>query len=647
MSGLPPFISRIAEAINQGKIPKAAAILRKAGADVPDYQRYHAEGLICAATGKVEQCMQLLQIAARQPGYLEPLYALAAVHFKLSQWQQAVAYYEQIIGQDDKDYRAYAGLAECLVANGEMAKALEFLKHAYTLNPDAQGLGLRIGRLSYEQGRYQDASDVLTKCWKDSPDSGQLALLLGQIKARLNKPLEALEYFAAVKDKPYEEIAAWRTAGTLVMVERFDEALKLIDSRIPSATSQKANLIALRGVIENMLGELDAAQASYRRAIDVDQRCMEAWNGICSGKPGSVTDDEIALLEKIALGNGNEEEKIQACFGMSKVYEKRKDIHRQMLWLTRGNDRKHAIAPTNMEGMKRQNQALMDVFSPDHVSSLLDEVDVDFEITPIFILGMPRSGTTLVEQIISAHPDVSPMGESYALADAIDQTCLALRYDNQNQLFSQPAQNWLPTMRELTQSYYREKVGNNPVHYITDKAINLFRYVGLLKVLFPNARFVALQRDPVDVCFGGYKQLFSYGQNFSYSYESLATTLSEYQKLIAFWQKDPSIPLHQVHYEQLVLEQEPVTRQLLEHVGLPWDSRCLSFQENVRAVTTASVGQVRKGLYAGAVQRWRRYGVQMNPLLEALGKQGIDPDVYWQNVKSMLSEAALQKMTQE
>jgi len=239
---------------------------------------------------------------------------------------------------------------------------------------------------------------------------------------------------------------------------------------------------------------------------------------------------------------------------------------------------------------------------------------------PLFIVGMPRSGTSLVEQILASHPQVHGGGEldvMFKVAPAAMQKLSRQGWAEFPQYFNRLS---LGVADELADIYLRPLVALNPAaRRITDKMPLNFLHGGLIALLFPQSRVIHCRRDPLDTCLSCFMTDFAGGNEFSYDLGALGHFHRQQERLMAHWKSALDLPILDVQYEQLVSEPEPQTRRLLEFAGLSWNDKCLRFHENDRFVNTASNEQVRKPMYKSSVQRWKNYEKHLIPLRQALG----------------------------
>lgn len=361
-------------------------------------------------------------------------------------------------------------------------------------------------------------------------------------------------------------------------------------------------------------GNLDAAREAFLAAIGLDSRRAGSLLGL-SRLPGDNISDE--LIKKIEfLIDSNQlpvDEQINAHFALAHAHDKKGDIGRHFRHLDRGNALKNKTLAFDREASRREAEGTVEFFSQAFLDRHATAEGNTAKI--IFIVGFPRCGSTLVEQILSSHPAVSAAGETFALRHAL------LAFEQS----SRPLRGypyWLEThsadaLPRIADEYLKRVRQFNHSDFLTDKMLDNYKFAGVIHLVFPNAKIIHVQRNPIDVCYSCYKYLFHlHSVPFSYSLENLASRYRDYRQVVRHWDKVLPGRIHTVDYEQLVGEQEAVTRALLDFCGLPWNDACLSFHRNARNVHTASNMQVRRPLYANAIDRWKKYAAHLGPLLE-------------------------------
>jgi len=235
----------------------------------------------------------------------------------------------------------------------------------------------------------------------------------------------------------------------------------------------------------------------------------------------------------------------------------------------------------------------------------------------VLVVGMPRSGTTLTEQIISSHPKSAAAGELVAIHQMESLIARQLRLttpypENAKLLDEQTALNF-------SNEYIRYlKTFSDDAERITDKMPDNFLSLGFFRLLFPKAHIIHCRRNPIDTCLSIYFQFFVQANGYAYDLKILGEYYNEYKRIMAYWRDSPFIEMYEVQYEELVADQEKISKELIEFVGLEWDEQCMEFHKNKRPVRTASSDQVRRPMYTNSVERWKKYEKHLAPLIETL-----------------------------
>ena len=350
------------------------------------------------------------------------------------------------------------------------------------------------------------------------------------------------------------------------------------------------------------LGRFDRAELSYKQAIALKPDFAEAHSMLTSVKKFDAQDEQYSEMRELYLDtNISEEQRCHINFGLAKACEDLKDFEQAFRHYSEGNAlRKKLLNYDINQDVELFRQIKFNYPRIEQNSLAPDKLSKN--LMPIFIVGMPRSGTTLVEQIISSHSLVTGAGElSYAtqfgaaiatgFSEANDAALLDFRH------------KYLAKLKNVS--------GRNFI--VTDKMPQNFRYIGLLCAAFPEAKIVHVQRNPAAVCWANYKQYFA-SKNIGYCYaiDDVIGYHKLYRNLMDFWTTTLSNRIYNLDYERLTVNQESETRQLIDYLGLDWDGKCLSPQKNTRSVATASNLQVRKKVYQGSSEQWKEYKPFLN-----------------------------------
>jgi len=364
-------------------------------------------------------------------------------------------------------------------------------------------------------------------------------------------------------------------------------------------------------------GDFEAAENLLEQVIRLRPTDYEAYGmraGLRRQMPGR---NHVGELERLLATSGlTTQGEIHLCFALAKELEDLGDYPRSFQYLQRGARQRRARLGYRIA---KDLDALARIRSVDSREFFARAIRGDARCGPIFVTGLPRSGTTLVDRILSSHPEVESLGEIDDLAQAVTRLAAP---DREGGLVERAAHADFP---RLGREYLRAARGHGvALARCIDKAPLNFLYLGLIHVAMPGAAVLHLARHPMDACFGMYKTLFRMGYPFSYDFEDLARYYAAYLRLMAHWREvlPPDAFLH-VPYEWLVDNQEQGTRQILDFCGLQFDSACLEFHRNAAPVATASSVQVRRPMNRDAVGRWKRYERELAPLRAALEREGV------------------------
>jgi len=364
------------------------------------------------------------------------------------------------------------------------------------------------------------------------------------------------------------------------------------------------NVLALFGMgqIAAMEGRFQEAEATYRRIIEIRPNMTNAWAALPLTRKMTPADGEwLKTAEELVTGAIHPMEEANLRFAIGKYCDDVNDFARAFQNFKRGNELlKSAAEDYDRKERSQLIDELIKVYSRDAILKI--GAAGSTSSMPVFVVGMPRSGTSLAEQIIASHPAAYGAGELGFWPALIGKT--------QGEILSEPkrhevAEEYLRILKDLSGGASR----------VVDKAPVNSDYLGLIYSVFPNARVIYMQRDPIDTCLSCYFQEFLTGNNFTFDLSDLAHYYREHQRIMAHWRAvlPPGFVL-EVPYEELVADQETWSRKMIDFIGLEWDARCLEFHANSRQVTTASAWQVRQKIYKSSVARWHNYEKFIGPL---------------------------------
>ena len=401
-------------------------------------------------------------------------------------------------------------------------------------------------------------------------------------------------------------------------VALYEKAAKLE----PKAAAHFYNIACM----QRSLGELEAAETNYDKAIRLNPADWESYKIRSDLRRQTPERNHVEELEKL-IDNGIDDERgmVQICYGVAKELEDLGEAERSFRHLKTGSDRRRKLMKYEVERDLETIEAIKNTFSRDVFSAQNEGSDND---EAIFILGMPRTGTTLVERILASHTDVFAAGELNNFAAQLMTMMRAQNIDKKvtrDEMVRSSAQLDFRSLGEAYVKSTRPFTGKT-ARFIDKMPLN-YLYVGLIHLALPKATIINLQRHPMDTCYAIYKQLFVDAYPFSYDLEELARYYVAYHQLMEHWHAVLPGVIHTIQYESLVDDIETQTRQMLEACGLDWQAQCLKFYENKEASTTASTAQIRRPIYKSSVGKWHDYEEQLQPVVEILQQAGVLQDV--------------------
>jgi Flp pilus assembly protein TadD len=522
--------------------------------------------------------------------------------------------------------------------------------------PDNSEAWHMAGLLALDAGHRDEAIIRFQRALELRPDFPEALNNLGNIMLNMEE-LEAAErlLLLALKSRPDFPDAMSNLGGLLIMQKRYDEAealLRSVATLYPKFAAAQNNL----GKVLAETGQQDESEVVYRRALQLepvntvymaaigrlqmqrgrhgeardmfqqalacDPYCIPALSGLANSKKFEPGDPEIEQFKKVALKVGQMDLDTQRgfMFAWAKVFDDIGQYDRAFRCYKGGNDIRRVQRPYSSSTDNMINHEIMRVFTPDLIKQFEGE-GYDSE-KPVFIVGMPRSGTTLTEQIISSHPQVYGAGELSYVADQLRE----LSGGNSKIGYHTAMANITAEKLHVMGRSYVERVQllDPQALRITDKMPANFRHVGLIRMMLPQAKVIHVRRNPVDTCLSCFQQNFDSGQEFSDDLHDLGRYYGNYMRVMEHWRQLLPGYMLEIDYEQLVVEPEKSAQRLIDFIGLEWNDACLRPDRNDRRVRTASQWQVRQKIHTGSVERWRRYEENLQPLLATLRENGVD-----------------------
>ncbi len=608
-----------------------------------------AAGSPDAATATAQGSALAAAAGRRATGAKEQL-ALAHEHARNGRHEEAAASFRRGAELDRNSFRAWRGLADQLTILGDSAGAdaayAESIRASVT-NPEltAAASALCDGKLAVAEralrgylyaaptdvaairmlaevgarlGRYEDSEKLLRRALDLSPSFSPARHNYALVLHRQGKGAEALaqldQLLAAEPDN-----ASYRflRAAALARVGDYDAAIGVYRELVSEHPENARAWLSL-GHVSRTAGNFTESVAAYARSIACAANFGEAYWSLANLKTHRFTDsDRLAMLDQLRRADLTPEDRFHFHYALGKLYEDRGEFAQSFEHYSSG-------ARLRREGV---------VYDAGDTTALTDELIAQFSPAfmaeraglgapapdPIFVVGLPRAGSTLLEQILASHSAIEgtmELPDIIALAKEIGGG--KVRGGAYPEALADMGGDELRRLGELYLSRTRAQRKTAKPHFI-DKMPNNFQHVGLIRLILPNAKIIDARRQPMACCFSAFKQHFAHGQRFSYDLRDLGRYYADYVRLMARFDEAAPGAAHRVHYEDMVSDPEGETRRLLAFLDLPFEAACLEFHTNDRAVRTASSEQVRRPLYDSALEHWRNYETWLGPLREALG----------------------------
>jgi tetratricopeptide (TPR) repeat protein len=576
-------------------------------------------GLALGACGRGDDAVEALRLAVSlRPDSPTAWRALADHLYAIGDTEGADAAYARQIKASNRDPRlmnAAAALCENRIAVAEALLRTHLKQHP----TDVAAIRM-LAEVASRLGRYGDAENLLARCLELAPGFHAARHNYAFVLQRAGKPMEALaEIDRLLMREPRNPSFRTLKAAIYSRLGDVDKAMEMYAALLAEYPSQAKSWMSYGHALKTA-GRQSESVSAYRRTLELAPQVGEAWWSLANLKTVRFDAADLAAMERqLEHGKLSIEDRFHFHFAIGKALEDVGRYAESFEHYRRGNALRRETIEYQAEettALVRRSKAL---FTPEFFAS---RAGVGCEARdPVFVVGLPRSGSTLLEQILASHPDVEGTQE---LPDIVAIARRLGGRKTKREVTAYPeaiAGLTAPELRALGEEYLEK----TRVHRRTsrplfiDKMPNNWAHVGLIHLILPNARIVDARRHPLACCFSGYKQHFARGQHFTYDLAEIGRYYRDYVELMAHI--DTVLPgrVHRVIYEHLVENLESEVRRVLDYCGLAFDERCLRYYENDRAVRTASSEQVRKPIFKDAVDHWRNYEPWLGPLVAALG----------------------------
>ena len=574
-------INSIIELFSSGHVIKALDTVEILTGQYPNESLLHNISGVCyRATGQLEMAVKSFKKAlVIKPDFADARYNLGLSFQDLNQLDAAIKSYKETLAIQTNYAKAHNNLGIIYKELGQMGDAVKSYEEVLIIQPDNAEALHNLGNTLNELGQFDDA-------------------------------IKFYQQALSIQDLPETHNnlgAAYRSLGQMgAAIECYKNSISIFP---------ESGALNNLGIVYQETGKISSAIESFEKAISINPDNAEAYRNLSYLKKYDSENDTHILKMKSILSNPNLEdsERIHLCHALAKVYANLENSNEYFRLLNEGNNllKKKLNYSTDHSSKVILNIKKIFKLLPESIS--VAESTYSSNIRPIFIVGMPRSGTTLVEQIISNHHKVYGGGELNTLTKLINPIIKNFIEGDITHLSKQALtfirQEYLAMLSQF----------NTTERIITDKLPLNFQYIGFILLAFPEAKIVHLKRDARATCWSNFTCSFIDEANgYSNNFDDLVHFYDLYRDLMDFWHERYPNQIYDLCYEDLTNNQEEETKKLLEYCELDWDENCLNFHSNKRAVKTASLLQVRKKMYQGSSEAWKKYEAHIQPLIEGL-----------------------------
>lgn len=584
----------------------------------PDFALAQQElGFAYAAAGQLLAAIQALQSAVAIQPKLAASWKLMGELFLVDGDQDSAneAFRQHLLAenQDPKLVQAVD-----LFRKGKLGHAERFCRDVLKDDPENVTAIRLLAEIGIKIGVYVDAERLLERCLELAPDFRPARLNYANVLSKREKLEEALEQVdRLLEQEPDKPAYLAQRAAILVRMGDFARALPCYEyllSRFPA----QATIMLSYGHALKTVGKQEEAITAYRQAIELRPAFGDGYWSLANLKTFRFEDEDIDSMRALVDQSvRSREDYFHLCFALGKALDDRQQFDDAFHYYQLGNNCKEQL-----EGYQAENtSSIAGRISSSCDSKLFESAAANGcpAPDPIFIVGLPRSGSTLLEQILASHSQVDGTKELVHILSFVRRLG-GRRSQSEASRYPEVLKEISPQqLRELGEEYMdRTRIQRGDAAFFVDKMPNNFFHVGLISLILPNAKIIDARRHPMAACFSGYTQLFARGQPFTYSLKDIGQYYRDYVAVMDHW--DAVLPgkVLRVQYEDVVSDTEVQVRRLLDYCALPFEESCLQFHQTERAVRTASSEQVRQPIYSGAVEHWRNYGPYLDELKASL-----------------------------
>lgn len=600
-------------ALHGNDLETAARLLSEVCRTVPgDVHTWQLLATVNGQAGRFDAVIDCCnRVLALEPGNVQAYIYMGRAHASIGRGGEAVTAFREAVSLSPSDPEVRCNFGFALCSSGELEEATAQFQEAIRLRPGYAEAHYGLAHTFSILARYNDAKIHYQRAVTANPQIRDGFFKLGDLLNATGMPergeecyREGLRHHPDALDLHYGLANSLRYQGRLVEALAIYERARQIRPGDPATLSGEAD-------IYERLRDHGAAYQRLRSLIDgqsLDANGADVYLRVCHRY--DCCDEAISLAETfLADGELNPAMRRTLCHSLGRLLDKRGAYDEAFARFAEAN-RQLNVSYVAAEHVERVD-ALIAAFCSDAMANMPRASFVSER--PVFIVGMPRSGTSLVEQILASHPQVFGAGELNDIS-ALARSLPATLYPQCMETIGQEK------VDQLAQHYLHQLTQLDPdAQRVTDKMPGNFLHLGLIAVMFPGARVLHCVRDPLDTCLSVFFQSFNVSHSYATDLTSVGAYYREYVRLMDHWKAVLDLPILDVRYAELVTEAERVSREMVDFVGLPWDDNCLRFHDAKRTVATASYDQVRRPVYTSSLGRWRHYERHLGPLIEVLG----------------------------
>ena len=511
--------------------------------------------------------------------------------------------------------------ASKLFREGKLGKAERITRDLLKKHPAAATAIRLLADIGLKLGQLTDAGHLLERCLELAPEFHAARHSYTIVLIRQQKPEAALhEAEKLLVREPNNPNFLTLKASILARIGDQSGAIEIYETVLKNYPRQAMAQMSYGHTLKTV-GRLDEAIEAYKKCIRLRPEVGEAYWSLANLKTFRFSDEDIDnMRNQVTTEGGDADDQSHLAFALGKALEDCKGYDESFKFYRRGNairriEHRHNPKVNVLESL-RQVRALPSTFFEQRKGWGCQAPD------PIFVVGLPRAGSTLLEQILASHSQVEGTSE---LQDII---AIANKLGNKNR--ENPAGKYPEVLAEMSQDQFRElgesylestRIQRTDKPFFIDKMPNNFRHIGLIHLILPNSKIIDARRHPMGGCFSGFKQLFARGQTFTYDLEDIGKYYRDYVRVMDHWDEVLPGRVHRVQYEDMVADTDGQIRALLDYCELDFEDQCLRFYETDRAIRTPSAEQVRKPIYKEGLEQWRNFEAHLDPLKEALGPE--------------------------